>query len=775
MSEGGNAELLALQRIDEAATQLQQQGNYLGALECLERGLVLRQHFFGAESDEVWGACKSVAEMCNLLAMTYLQQQDFAVVLELLKKAEILTERDEAGRAVTLNNLACYYRRQGKLHAALTHLQKALKIEAKLQRVDNAADTHLNMCAVLSQLGNHPAALEHAQSALILLQEELFAQQVVPLSEKADRVAVLAIAYHNIGVEQEFMKKLPDAMNSYRKGVAIAEQHLGEKHGIAITLRNSCIAVRRAQAMHRKGPGGAAAAAGVSSKKRGGGGQQGAPGARGAGKQQPARRAPRAKAPPAAGSTSMASTSFSASATSTGAASSAAASAQSLSAVPTMTLGQDPTTLSLADQRAALDLERQQPRALRRGAGAAAAGEEPSSLPEYKVAQMISPRPAAVGLGGGAAAAAGSAPARAAEEEEEEEVSKEPEPEDAAEAVVATVELPRFPAGSTCLLRGCLTQELADSLAGVRTAAGCDLAAVIRSAASHPQEGIGAFAGDEQCFGAFGAVLRPLIAAAHADFPGAGSKHATNLDASRLQMPLRSALDPAVVLGVAFRATRSVKGFSFAPAITAEARLQLEQRVQAAFGTLGADLAGSYCPVDALYQIDPAAATALKGDKLWAAAGGDREWPAGRGLFTSADKALKIEVNCAEHVVVRVEQEGGAIQPAFEKMCLALAALEQSFEFAYDDELGFLAGSLQNLGTGLRCVVRMKLPLTSKEPSFGELLANYELDCAVEDADSGVLAISNKGVFGCSEDKLVQKVFDGVAFLSNMEATLSED
>ena len=48
-----NAELLALQRIDEAATQLQQQGNYLGALECLERGLVLRQHFFGAESDEV--------------------------------------------------------------------------------------------------------------------------------------------------------------------------------------------------------------------------------------------------------------------------------------------------------------------------------------------------------------------------------------------------------------------------------------------------------------------------------------------------------------------------------------------------------------------------------------------------------------------------------------------------------------------------------------------------------------------------------------------------
>ena len=124
-----NAELLALQRLDETCAQLQKQGNYLEALECMERGLVLRQHFFGSDSEEVWTACKTVGEMCNLLGMTYLQQEDFNMVLELLKKAEILTERDPPGRAATYNNLACYYRRQGKLHAALQYLQKALKIE----------------------------------------------------------------------------------------------------------------------------------------------------------------------------------------------------------------------------------------------------------------------------------------------------------------------------------------------------------------------------------------------------------------------------------------------------------------------------------------------------------------------------------------------------------------------------------------------------------------------------------------------------------------------
>lgn len=69
-----DAELLALQRIDDTSVKLQQEGKYLEALECMERGLVLRQHFFGADSEEVWRACKTVGEMCNLLAMTYLQQ-----------------------------------------------------------------------------------------------------------------------------------------------------------------------------------------------------------------------------------------------------------------------------------------------------------------------------------------------------------------------------------------------------------------------------------------------------------------------------------------------------------------------------------------------------------------------------------------------------------------------------------------------------------------------------------------------------------------------------
>ena len=62
---------------------------------------------------------------------------------------------------------------------------------------------------------------------------------VSPIAQKVDRVAVLAIAYHNIGVEQEFLKRLDQSLHSYRKGVEIAETHLGHEHGITITSKYS--------------------------------------------------------------------------------------------------------------------------------------------------------------------------------------------------------------------------------------------------------------------------------------------------------------------------------------------------------------------------------------------------------------------------------------------------------------------------------------------------------------------------------------------------------
>ena len=48
---------------------------------------------------------------------------------ELLKKCEVLAENNKHGQAMTFNNLACFYRRTGKLRTAHIFLERALEIE----------------------------------------------------------------------------------------------------------------------------------------------------------------------------------------------------------------------------------------------------------------------------------------------------------------------------------------------------------------------------------------------------------------------------------------------------------------------------------------------------------------------------------------------------------------------------------------------------------------------------------------------------------------------
>lgn len=148
--------------------------------------------------------CKEVCEITNTLAMMYLNKDDYDVSLKMLQRAQVLCESNDQAKAITYNNIACYYRKIGKLKVALTFLQNALQIEKRLAVAENAADTHLNICAVLSQLNKHDLALLHATSAVSLLQELMLAGTTL----NPDRFAVLAIAYHNIGVEQEFLKRV---------------------------------------------------------------------------------------------------------------------------------------------------------------------------------------------------------------------------------------------------------------------------------------------------------------------------------------------------------------------------------------------------------------------------------------------------------------------------------------------------------------------------------------------------------------------------------------
>lgn len=161
-----------------------------------------------------------------------------------MKKAEHVTEESNEFianetlrlrlRAATFNNYGCFFRRKGKLLHALQYLEKAVVMEQVANEADNPAATHLNLCAILSELGRHKDALFHAECALAVLE-----RQDNVTTKCVNDISILAVAHHNLAVEHEFLKQHDQAIESYAKACTIAERELGNEHPTTVAIRNS--------------------------------------------------------------------------------------------------------------------------------------------------------------------------------------------------------------------------------------------------------------------------------------------------------------------------------------------------------------------------------------------------------------------------------------------------------------------------------------------------------------------------------------------------------
>eukprot|EP00452_MALV-II_sp_L67-6_P000120 gene120-195_t len=155
-----------IQTVDKAILRAKERKDLQKLLEFHEKSLFLRKKLYPSNAPEVHDAINQLVEACNFVATTMLQMNNVEVVYDLLKRALEVNHLQNLQRAITYNNLACYYRRIGKLRTALAYLEKAYAIESVFAQAD-ISQTHLNLCATLSQLKKHDKALYHAQTAVI--------------------------------------------------------------------------------------------------------------------------------------------------------------------------------------------------------------------------------------------------------------------------------------------------------------------------------------------------------------------------------------------------------------------------------------------------------------------------------------------------------------------------------------------------------------------------------------------------------------------------------
>lgn len=201
---------------------LQKDGNYVAALKVVQEALQQCSELQYTESEQFKKTCDRMCELCNLMAMKYLDQGDFDLAFDYLKRADLYSDQNPRLRLVTLNNFACYYRRLNKGRTALKYLESVLAIET------DSPDTHMNICAVLSQLGRHDAAADHAMQSIVLLQDQ--AIEHLTSGSSNDRGSLLVIAYHNLAVELEHLTRMSESLKYYNKALLCARKDLPSDH-----------------------------------------------------------------------------------------------------------------------------------------------------------------------------------------------------------------------------------------------------------------------------------------------------------------------------------------------------------------------------------------------------------------------------------------------------------------------------------------------------------------------------------------------------------------
>lgn len=177
---------------------------------------------------------------CNKLAMDYLRKENFAGSLHLLRRAQDILGLPHPLSSkikllsITYNNLGCFYKKVGKYNLALQFLQKAIEIGSNSPTdFSSQAGTHLNICAIKSQLGNHDEAVKSVQRAIrFLLEAEKF--------EKTPNIInTAAIAYYNAGIEYELLGNINKALEHYRLGIEKAKLNSPNTHPVLeLLLKN---------------------------------------------------------------------------------------------------------------------------------------------------------------------------------------------------------------------------------------------------------------------------------------------------------------------------------------------------------------------------------------------------------------------------------------------------------------------------------------------------------------------------------------------------------
>lgn len=240
-------DVIAIEEAESDASFCAAYRRFVDAAEHLEQAICVRQQLLGDDHEELLVSIEKYVVSCNAWGVQCLSAGNYIAALELFKKAEAMTEADNVPnfkrrvvlRAVTFNNLCCYYRTRGKLNAALQFAEKALKIEEKYKEADSPARSYLNYGVLLSNSGRHGEALERVERAVAVLldQHRHEEAEATQKPEPTEISQLLVVAHYNMFVEHLHLKQFASSLQCLQRAVSVAQNKLGTSHTLTTKMQ----------------------------------------------------------------------------------------------------------------------------------------------------------------------------------------------------------------------------------------------------------------------------------------------------------------------------------------------------------------------------------------------------------------------------------------------------------------------------------------------------------------------------------------------------------
>lgn len=226
--------------------------------------------------------------------------------------------------------------------------------------------------------------------------------------------------------------------------------------------------------------------------------------------------------------------------------------------------------------------------------------------------------------------------------------------------------------------------------------------------------------------------------------------------------------DADTVISTRVRLARNINGYPFASRLSASDANEIIEKVTAPLEASGfrrinfADLS----PIEATsyverHYVSPEFAA--------------KETP--HTLFLMEQPGIAVMVCEEDHLRIQSILPGLALEEAYRHAQNTEMRLDEDFEFAYSDRLGYLTHCPTNLGTGMRASVMMFLPALTKGGYMSSLASQLsKLGLTVRGlfgegsgAAGCMYQISNQVTLGVTEEETLRKLGDAVRQISESE------